>query len=108
MKVEKQKYYVNVGTQEISQVPYGNNDDFTIYADEAEVYLLRKVFNGMHDADQSSFWRTHIPFKPYHNDSENDAYDAGIVDAYRMLYQLGDDSTRNNIKELGIILEDKE
>ncbi len=84
----KRKYYVNIGTQEISQIPFGTNSEFVIQANDEEIFLLREKFNEIHDADMGTFVRAHIPFVPYHNDSQNDDYDSGLKGAYQMIYEL--------------------
>ncbi|WP_163536607.1 hydrolase [Gracilibacillus sp. YIM 98692] len=92
--MEKKKYYVNIGTQEISQIPYGNNDHIVIHATDEEVFNLREKFNEMHDAEIGTFVRAHIPFVPYHHDTQNDDYDRGIQEVMQMIYQLADAETK--------------
>jgi hypothetical protein len=101
--VEKKTYYVEIGSGEISQTKYQNNHSFTIQATPEEVTMLRAKLNNMDGAALSSFWRAHVPIMPYHNDKANDRYDAGLVDVYEMLYDLGDDTTRNHIESIGIL-----
>ncbi|WP_138420297.1 hydrolase [Aquibacillus sediminis] len=101
--MERKKYYVNVGTHEISQVQVGNNNDFTIYATDDEVYLLRQKLDEMHHDDIHAFWRAHVPIKPYHNDEENDAYDEDIISAFAMIRDLGDDKTKEHIESMEIL-----
>src|SRR5690625_6893396 len=76
--MERKKYFVSVASGEISQVQFGNNDDFTIYATDAEVKDLRAKMDVMHNAEIKSFWRAHVPIMPYHHDKANDQYNAGI------------------------------
>ncbi|ALX47246.1 hydrolase [Lentibacillus amyloliquefaciens] len=99
----KKKYYVNPGSLEISQIKYDNNDAFIIYASDDEVRSLRQSLDGMHTADNQAFWRAHVPIKPYHNDKPNDDYDAGITEAYQLIYELGDNGTREHIEAIGIL-----
>ncbi|MDC3418277.1 hydrolase [Aquibacillus salsiterrae] len=101
--MEKKKYFVNVATQEISQIQVGDNDDFTIYADDEEVFLLRQQLTTMHDSDIRSFWRAHVPFEQYHNDESNDEYDEGLVSVYRTIHKLGDEKTKDHIESMGIL-----
>ncbi|KAB8131475.1 hydrolase [Gracilibacillus oryzae] len=100
--MEKKKYYVNIGTQEISQIPYGTNAEFVIYANDEEIFLLREKFNEIRDADLSSYVRAHIPFIPYHNDPQNDDYDSGIKGAYQMIYNLADSATKTAMDDANI------
>lgn len=101
--MDKKKFYVNVGTQEVSQIEYGNNQDFTIYATEAEARLLRGKLNDMDQANFRSFFRAHVPIMSYHNDKPNDDYDDGMTGAYQMLYALGDEQTKQHIESMGIL-----
>lgn len=98
----KKTYYVNIGTHEISQIPYGENAMYTIEADEMEVFELRKRFNAINDAEVGTYIRSHIPFVPYHKDGENDAYDKGLHEAIQMIYQLGVEKTKKDLEELGL------
>lgn len=101
--MDKKKYYVEIGSGEISQVKYQNNDSFTIYATDDEVTLLRARFRNMDGSANDSFWRAHVPIMPYHHDRPNDHYDSEMVDVYRMLYELGDETTKNHIESIGIL-----
>ncbi|MFC4404798.1 hydrolase [Gracilibacillus xinjiangensis] len=100
--MEKKKYYVNIGTQEISQIPYGANTEFVIEATDEEIFLLREKFNEIHDADMSAFVRAHIPYMPYHNDPQNDKYDSGMKGVYQMIYNLADSETKKAMDEENI------
>ncbi|WHX26911.1 hydrolase [Virgibacillus halodenitrificans] len=101
--MEKKKYYVNVGSGEISQVKYDNNEEFVIHATDDEIIFLREKFNNMNDAGVRTFFRAHVPIMSYHNDQSNDSYDAGLQEAYQLLYELGDEQAKAHIKEMGIL-----
>ena len=103
--MEKKTYYVDIGSGEISQTKYQNNDSFTINATPEEVTMLRAKLNNMDGSAFNSFWRSHVPIMPYHNDNANDSYDAGMIDVYQMLYDLGDETVKNHIKSIGILGE---
>ncbi|GAB4072746.1 hypothetical protein GCM10028778_04690 [Barrientosiimonas marina] len=99
----KKKFYFNMGSQEISQVRYANNDTYVIYATEDEANQLRQQLDGMNTADMNAFYRSHVPIKSYHHDKPNDDYDAGITDAFQMIYDLGDNETKQHIENMGIL-----
>ncbi|SFA91860.1 hypothetical protein SAMN04488072_103262 [Lentibacillus halodurans] len=99
----KKKFYINLGTQEISQIEYDNNNEFVIYATEDEVRLLRQRLDGMHTSDIHAFFRAHVPIMPYHNDKSNDDYDTGITDAFQMIYELGNEETKKHIENMGVL-----
>ena len=106
--MEKRKYYVNIGTKEISQIPYGNNTTYTIEANGEEVFQLREKFNEVFDDELGTFVRAHIPFLPYHQDSENQEYDKDLQDIFQMIYQLATMETRQAMKEAGMTIADNE
>ncbi|MDY0405273.1 hydrolase [Virgibacillus sp. 179-BFC.A HS] len=101
--MEKEKYYVNLGTKEISKTKYHNNDTYVIYATPVEVEQLRSKFDHMDDAEYRTFLRAHVPIMPYHHDEGNDDYDRGITNAFQMLYELGDEQTKEHITNIGIL-----
>lgn len=101
--MERKKYYVNIGEGEISQMKFHNNAEYTIYATSDEVRLLRAKFDNMHNASVDSYWRSHVPIVPYHNDSANDKYDENLINVFQMLYDLGDDTAKKHIDEIGIL-----
>lgn len=103
--MEKKKFYVNMGTQEISQIKYGNNQDFIIHATEQDVVLLREKLNDMDQANTRAFFRAHVPIMPYHNDKSNDDYDNGMTGAYQILYDLGDEQTKEHIESMGVLTD---
>lgn len=101
--MEKKQYYVSLQSREISQIKHGNNADFTIYATEGEVSMLRTKLDRVYSAEFDTFWRAHVPFIPYHNDASNDRYDQSLTEAFEMIYQLGDEQTRSYIEESGVL-----
>lgn len=103
--MEKKTYYVNVGTGEISQIKYGNNHHFTIQATQDDVQLLRGKLNQMDDGNMSAYGRAHVPILAYHHDEGNDIYDEGLTEAFKMIYQLGDEEAKQHIDDMGILTD---
>ncbi|CDQ21384.1 hypothetical protein SAMN05192559_11818 [Halobacillus karajensis] len=101
--MDRDKYYINMGTREISLNHDGNNDDFVIYATSEEVRALREVFDEIYNADTESFYRAHVPFRPYHNDRANDETDMDMKMAFQKIYELGDETTKAHITEMGVL-----
>lgn len=104
--MERRKYYVDMQAREISEVKYENNHHYTIYATETEVAELRRLFQRVTESDQASFWRSYIPFEPYHRDLANDLYDAAFSDALALVYRLGDDQTKMYIETTVVLRKD--
>lgn len=103
--MEKNNYYINIGTREISLNHDANNDDFIVSATEDEILELREIFDQMYNADIRSFFRAHIPAQPYHQDQSNDDYDVGMITAFRKIYELGDEQTKSHITQMGVLEE---
>ncbi|MFZ3576815.1 hydrolase [Virgibacillus sp. DJP39] len=101
--MEKKKFFINMGTQEISQVKSGNNESFIIHATGDEVTLLREKMNDMDSANTRAFFRAHVPIMSYHNDQSNDDYDMGMTGAFQMIYELGNDQTKAHIESMGVL-----
>jgi len=101
--MEKKTFYVSLTTGEVSQIPYQNNDDFVIHATDADVRQLRSKFDAMDDAGLRSFVRAHVPIVPYHHDSANDDYDYSMHEALQMIYNLGDEATKEHIESMGVL-----
>ncbi|GEL77925.1 hypothetical protein [Tenuibacillus multivorans] len=97
---DKRKFYINVEEREISELKAGNNDEFTIYAGPNEIIALREIFEGMEHADMGTFWRSHMPFKEYHRDEDQDEYDHLLLKAYKMIYELGDDQSKQHVEQM--------
>lgn len=101
--MKKKTYYVSLQSREISQVKFGNNHHFVISATDEEVKALRRKLTDIADADNDAYWRAHIPFLPYHRDLANDLYDNNLAEALQMIYELGDEATRNYIETSGVL-----
>ncbi len=101
--MNKKEYYVNIGTREISINHDANNDDFIIEASNEEVMALREVFEEIYNSDMRSFFRSHVTAVPYHLDEANDEYDEGMKTAFRMIYNLGNEESRQQIEEMGVL-----
>lgn len=101
--MEKNKYYVNIATKEISLNKDGNNDEFIVHATEDEILTLREVFDEMDSADNESFFRSHVPFKYYHQDQANDDFDAAMKVAFQKIYDWGDGETKSLIGQMNVL-----
>lgn len=98
----KQTYYIDMATHNISRNKHEGNDQFVIYATDEEIHQLRSILNAMDDENWTSFFRAHIPFVQYHQDSSNHNYDQHFLTAIRLIHELGDEETRTHIHSMGI------
>lgn len=101
--MEKKWYYVDMQSREISQTKFDNNHHYKIYASDEEVEQLRRIFDRVYEADREAYWRSHVPFVPYHHDRGNDLYDRSFTEALQLIYELGDADTKRFIESEGIL-----
>lgn len=99
---EKKAYYIDVGSGEISQSATGSTWSYKIEASNKEIGELRELFDQNYSTEWQNFFRAHVPYVQYHYDRENDAYDQTISKIYGIIYNLGDEETKNHIKNMNI------
>lgn len=101
----RRKYYINMQSRKISEDNIQNEFPFAIYATDEEVGRLQRKFNEIYDAELSTYWRAHVPFIPYHKDGSNDQYDSLYTDVLEMIYNLGDEQTKQYIDQSGVLMD---
>jgi hypothetical protein len=102
--LEKKTYYVSVGGGEILEPSNMlGNYELEIEATEEEIDLLSELFEESEEAGQDTAARAIIPYRLYHNDKENDAYDDNLIEIYRKLHELGTEETKRHIESMGIL-----
>jgi hypothetical protein len=99
----KKTYYISLGSGEISQSSTASTWNYKIEATDEEIVQLREHFDQIYSSDWQGFLRAHVPYVEYHHDPTNDAYDETMHKVYELIYQLGDDETRQHIDEQGIL-----
>lgn len=103
MENSKKTYYITVGQGHISQLSTDSPWDYKIEATDEEILQLREYFDQVYSSDFQGFLRAHTPYVQYHYDRENDAVDDTNKQIYKMIYELGDEETKNHIRSQGII-----
>ncbi|WP_077619155.1 hydrolase [Bacillus sinesaloumensis] len=98
----RKTYYISVGSGEISQVKSGSTWEYKIEATDEEIHQLRNLFTTNYGNEIEGFLRAHVPYVEYHNDSSNDRYDTTLLQVFEMIYQLGDQETKDFIQSQGI------
>lgn len=100
--MEKKTYYISVGSGDIVREKDVTNFEFEIQATEEELNELEELFEEKEEAELGSARRAVTPYYEYHNDGENDAYDASLKDIYKMIHKLGTPETRSHIESMHI------
>lgn len=102
-KLDREKYFVSLQKQIVSQTNVTNEHGITIYATEEEAKELEHLFIGLQSADFTSFLRALVPIKPYHKAESVEEFDESYTELAKKLYALGDDEAKKFIRESGII-----
>ncbi len=105
---EKNTYYIDVGSGEISQSKTASTWSFKIEATDEQITKLREIFDLRYSVEWENFLRSHVPYTEYHFDKTNDRYDKNIEQVYQMLYDLGDEQAREHIESMDILESKKE
>ncbi|WP_438448658.1 hypothetical protein [Gorillibacterium sp. sgz5001074] len=100
--MNKRTYYISVGSGDIVQEKEAANFEFEIEATEEELNRLEELFEEKEEADNGSAQRAVTPYIEYHNDGENDVYDARLQDIYRLIHKLGTPETKAHIESMSL------
>lgn len=100
---QKKRYYVSVQAETVLPHQGDAAYEFEIDATDEDIFKLQELFEDKSDSNDGTFLRAHAPVIPYHHDKENDAYDHSMTEIYQMLYDLGTESTRQHIAEMGVL-----
>ncbi|MRX72436.1 hydrolase [Bacillus lacus] len=108
MSSEKQTYYVDIGNMRVVEVPVeSSTQNFKIFATPEEVSALRDMMSENLSAEKETFVRSHIPYREYHYDPENDHYDLAMKKIYAMIHDLGDEQAKSHVAEMGFVEDPK-
>ncbi len=97
----RNKYFVTVDTEEISEVSLPDNGiEYEIYATPVEVKEIEVLFARKDKNAKDAVKFVGKPFDERPVDAKRDSYEEYLIAIYRKLYELGTDETRKGIKEL--------
>jgi hypothetical protein len=107
MDQTKKSYYIDIENAQVYTEPVEAAEwQFKIYATDQEMKKLADYIEKNYDADMKTFELAHVPFVEEKEKAQNHNYDASMEGMYKMIYELGDDETRRNIEEMGILQKD--
>ncbi len=101
--MEKKTYYVSVQASSVLPEQGDAAYEFEIEATDEEISVLQEVFDDKYFSENGTIGRAMTPWKPYHEDQDNDEYDGYLKDAYGIIYRLGTPETRSHIEQMGIL-----
>jgi transcriptional/translational regulatory protein YebC/TACO1 len=98
--MDKKTYYISVGSGDIVRQDDITDFEFEIQANEEELNELEELFEEKEEAEADGFRRAVTPYKEYHHDEENDAYDSALRDIYKLIHKLGTPETKAHIDSM--------
>lgn len=101
--MEKSTYYVSVQAGTVVEEEGATSFEFVIQATPKEIDKLQYLFEEMDEAEDDTFTRAFTPAIPYHQDAPNDEYDESLKRVYKHIYELGNDQTRHQIEQMGVL-----
>lgn len=108
MDQEKRTYYVSVDFGTHAGEIHAQKDEnspvfqYEIEATPQEIKQLESLFLKAEQTELQFFAKAHVPF--LNNEAaENAEEDRDIRRIYQMIYQLGTEKTREQIREIGVI-----
>ncbi|HEX7065151.1 MAG TPA: hypothetical protein VF199_08825 [Bacillales bacterium] len=96
--MEKQKYYVSVGSGEILNAPVASSYQFEIEATPAEAGRLNTLFERANTASNNGFFR----FRDFEWNKNKD-FDQTLSSIYQTIHDLGDETARQHIESMDIL-----
>ena len=102
--MEKKTYYIAVGSGEILEPEdMTGNFEFEILASEEDIDKLQELFEDTAMTEEDTAVRAMIPYRLFHKDKENDAYDINLQQIYRMIHDLGTPETKKHIERMNVL-----
>ncbi|MNJ49696.1 hypothetical protein [Paenibacillus fonticola] len=103
MKPLKKAYYVSVGHRVIREAPHHHSAEFKVFLDDEDLVKLRDKLTELSREDDFTFQRAPIPYKSADHDEATEHFNKRLIELYTLLYQFGDDQTRQTIISLGVL-----
>ncbi len=107
MEEQKQKYYFNIESGEVLDIPADQEGHFfTLIATGEEIKDMREYLEANYKADWATYGNSHLhPFSD--PDREHAEYDMALKEIYAMVYRLGDAEAKNHVRSMGILSEEE-
>ncbi|HLR53654.1 MAG TPA: hydrolase [Pseudogracilibacillus sp.] len=99
----REKYYIDFPNLQISQLEVKENHGLVIHANQSEIDILSRKFDALQSDQVMTMFRANTPIMLYHNSDSEDDFKVTIREALEMIYDLGDEKTRDFIDETGAL-----
>lgn len=105
--MSKKHYYIAVRTKEIREISIDDNQvEYEVIANDDEIKEIQQLFDRMESNSKNTMqYIVEDPFDEWGADDERDEYEKHLETVYQRLFELGTESTKRKIHELGIMKE---
>lgn len=98
----KRTFYVSVRNNLFQKEP-DESTEFTVQVNEEEEKKLRDQLIEMGKEEKYTFKRAFVPYKSADHDDATNQFDNQMIELYTTIYELGDETTRQTIKEMKVL-----
>ncbi|MDS9472959.1 transposase [Sporosarcina pasteurii] len=96
----KRKLYISVTDQRVYHYPDDAPWEFEIAVEPEFVPIFRRLFEQVNRLERRNFLRSHLPYVPYHYDSDNHDIDLRTKKVYAIIHEFSDKPTKRFIEQL--------
>lgn len=98
--MSKSKLYVSVINHRVYSYPDDSPWEYEITIDNENVRVFHRLFEQMRGLEFRNFLRAHLPYVPYHLDSDNHNIDLRTQKVYALIHEYSDNETKKFIEAL--------
>lgn len=94
------KLYVSVSDHRIYSHPDDAPWEYAIEVEKQYVPVFQQLFEQVNELEFLNFWRSHLPYIPYHHDETNHTIDLRTKKVYALIHEFSDSETKEFIEGL--------
>ncbi|WP_248511768.1 transposase [Sporosarcina sp. NCCP-2222] len=94
------KLYVSVANQQIMTDKHSSPWEYELTITREYIPIFEHLFEQMNHLEFRNFLRSHLPYVPYHFDSDNTDIDVRTMKLYALIHEFTDTETRLFIEKL--------
>ncbi|KXH86902.1 transposase [Sporosarcina sp. HYO08] len=98
--METYKMYVSVKDQQVYQYPDDSPWEYAVEIPRAYIPIFSRLFEQMNQLEFRNFFRSHLPYIPYHYDRDNHEIDKRSAKVYALIHEFTDEESKRVIEKL--------
>ena len=100
MDQAKVTMYVSIANQQISSDKHASPWEYELSIHKEYIPVFEHLFDQMSQLELRNFLRSHLPYVPYHFDSDNHDVDIRTMKIYALIHEFTDRETQQFIEQL--------